>query len=366
MARLERIAQIETPDSAPRYELRVRRHGPAGSEYEIWQMPATATPQLTSALRLAGLRGRNLELVEHRVLKRLSQSGVKPVQSVDIRKRGYALNEDLALTLGLLFRTLAPMRSRDNMRAVAEGIEVMGREEAAYWLGMAMHRKHPRRGADGAAVPADGTETMSGQAGMQTTRSGDIMDAQQHQTRHAIRTTGAQSRPGRRRVRNLADTGVSDTAGDPAIRNCRASGSRNLGLVGAPCTSSVWQQAGIKPGAGTDNKNAVTRTIILGGSHADLEPEISSLGVVLLGTSTRRFSRRLGSLYTSLLPKNAADKRASYRSPIAKCRPCFPRSGFTSMSRPTVLQLEYPAGAAYSCARPRGACVQGTSASYAP
>ena len=37
------------------------------------------------------------------------------------------------------------MRSRDNMRAVAEGIEAMGREEAAYWLGMAMHRKYPRR-----------------------------------------------------------------------------------------------------------------------------------------------------------------------------------------------------------------------------
>ena len=27
------------------------------------------------------------------------------------------------------------MRSRDNMRAVAEGIEPMEREEAAYWLG---------------------------------------------------------------------------------------------------------------------------------------------------------------------------------------------------------------------------------------
>ena len=106
MARLERIAQIETPDSAPRYELRVRRHGPADAEFEIWQMPAVATPRVTSALRVAGLRGRNLEL---------------------------------------LFRTLAPMRSRDNMRAVAEGIEAMGREEAAYWLGMAMHRKHPRR-----------------------------------------------------------------------------------------------------------------------------------------------------------------------------------------------------------------------------
>ena len=44
-----------------------------------------------------------------------------------------------------LFRALAPMRSRDNMRAVAEGIEAMGREEAAYWLGMAMHRRRPRR-----------------------------------------------------------------------------------------------------------------------------------------------------------------------------------------------------------------------------
>ena len=145
MARLERIAQIETPESAPQYELRVRRHGPVGSEYEIWQMPATATPQVTSARRVAGLRGRNLELVEHRVLKLLSRPGIKPDWGADARKRGYLLTEDLALTLGLLFRTLAPMRSRDNMRAVAEGIEAMGREEAAYWLGMAMHRKYPRR-----------------------------------------------------------------------------------------------------------------------------------------------------------------------------------------------------------------------------
>ena len=37
------------------------------------------------------------------------------------------------------------MRSRDNMRAVAAGIEAMEREEAAYWLGMAMHRRRPRR-----------------------------------------------------------------------------------------------------------------------------------------------------------------------------------------------------------------------------
>jgi hypothetical protein len=31
------------------------------------------------------------------------------------------------------------------MSACAEGSEAMGREEAAYWLGMAMHRTYPRR-----------------------------------------------------------------------------------------------------------------------------------------------------------------------------------------------------------------------------
>ena len=140
-----RIVQIETPESAPQYELRVRRCGPTDFEYEIWQTPSSATPQVTASRRVAGLRGRNLELVEHRVLKRLSQSGVKLGRVADSARRGYSLNEDLALTLGLLFRALAPMRNRDNMRAVTEGIEAMEGEETAYWLGMAMHRKNPRR-----------------------------------------------------------------------------------------------------------------------------------------------------------------------------------------------------------------------------
>ena len=91
MARLERITQIETPESAPRYELRVRRHGPVGTEYEIWQMPAIATPQVVSPLRVAGLRGRNFELVEHRMLRR----------SVDNRQDGYALTEDLGADTGV-------------------------------------------------------------------------------------------------------------------------------------------------------------------------------------------------------------------------------------------------------------------------
>ena len=140
------VVRLETSPSTPRYELRVRRRGPVDAEYEIWQMPAPATtPRVTSPLRVAGLRGRNLELVEHRVLGRLARAGVRLGRSADAGGRGYALSEDLALALGLLFRTLAPMRSRDNMRAVAEGIEAMEREETAYWLGMAMHRRRPRR-----------------------------------------------------------------------------------------------------------------------------------------------------------------------------------------------------------------------------
>ena len=144
-ARPAEAAPVEAGRSAPRYELRVRRRGPAEAEYEIWRLPAPSASGAAPALRVAGLGGRNLELVEHRVLKRLSDSGVGLGRNASPGARGRPLDEDLALTLGLLFRTLAPMRSRDNMRSVAEGIEAMGREEAAYWLGMAMHRKHPRR-----------------------------------------------------------------------------------------------------------------------------------------------------------------------------------------------------------------------------
>ena len=145
MARIESLASVATPASAPRYELRVRAHGASDTEYEIWQLPAPATPHVRKPIRIAGLRGRNLDLIEHRVLRRLARVGVRPGSSAGRGGHGYALAEDAALTLGLLFRALAPMRSRDNMRAVAEGIEKMEREEAAYWLGMAMHRRRPRR-----------------------------------------------------------------------------------------------------------------------------------------------------------------------------------------------------------------------------
>jgi hypothetical protein len=46
---------------------------------------------------------------------------------------------------GLLFKLLAPMRNVAVIENCARGIDAMAREEAAYWLGMAMHRKNPRR-----------------------------------------------------------------------------------------------------------------------------------------------------------------------------------------------------------------------------
>ena len=144
-AALAAVPESGDRESLPRYELRVRRFALAQVRYEIWQLPAAATPHVASPLRIAGLRGRNLELVEHRVLRRLARSGVRLSDGQGGGTRRYPVGEELALTLGLLFRALAPMRSREAMRAVAEGIEAMGREEAAYWLGMAMHRRHPRR-----------------------------------------------------------------------------------------------------------------------------------------------------------------------------------------------------------------------------
>lgn len=135
----------EPSGAVPVYAVRFARHKPGDNEIEVWQLPSAASPQITAPRRIAGLRGRNLALVEHRVLRRLARAGIKPADALPGLRKDQRIGEDLALHLGLLFRTLAPMRSRENIRAVADGIEAMGHEEAAYWLGMAMHRKNPRR-----------------------------------------------------------------------------------------------------------------------------------------------------------------------------------------------------------------------------
>ena len=130
--------------AVPLFEVRLVRHGAADTEVEVWQLPSPASPQVQAPLRLAGLRGRNLDLVEHRVLRLLRQAGVRS-RPRSSRRDGPPLGAADALRLARVFRTRAPMKNRDRVRAVAEGVEAMEREEAGYWLGMAMHRRNPRR-----------------------------------------------------------------------------------------------------------------------------------------------------------------------------------------------------------------------------
>jgi len=83
--------------------------------------------------------------VEHRLLRRLKAARISLTDLPAFDALRVAIDEEMAINLGLLFRALAPMRNREHMAAVAAGIEAMTKEETGYWLGMAMHRKHPRR-----------------------------------------------------------------------------------------------------------------------------------------------------------------------------------------------------------------------------
>ncbi len=129
----------------PQYELRLKVSKGDSFELEIWQNPSPATPRLTAPEYLAGLKGSALRLIEPRLLKRLSRQKVNLGNLKSEKNQTWKIDEDLALNLGLLFRVLAPMRNLDRIRQVADGVDEMSREESGYWLGMAMHRKHPRR-----------------------------------------------------------------------------------------------------------------------------------------------------------------------------------------------------------------------------
>ena len=128
----------------PIFELRAFQ-AREGLELSIWQLPSAATPRLTAQECTATLKGRSLELIETRVLRKIKAAGVQLGNLKPGSHSSSPIDEDLALGLGLLFRTLAPMRSIERIRQVAEQIEHMNREEAGYWLGMALHRRRPRR-----------------------------------------------------------------------------------------------------------------------------------------------------------------------------------------------------------------------------
>ena len=145
MSKVTHLSAAKHASALPQYEMRARRLAGSDIEIEIWQLPAGATPHIRQPTYIAGLRGRNLSLIEHRLLRRLKQSRIDLSNLPAFDALRIAVDEEMAISLGLLFRALAPMRNREHIAAVAEGIEAMSKEEAGYWLGMAMHRKHPRR-----------------------------------------------------------------------------------------------------------------------------------------------------------------------------------------------------------------------------
>ena len=131
--------------NGPAYELRLVVGNGGDWRLEIWQLPSPSTPRLAAPEHVATLKGAALRIVENRVVKRLARADIRLGSLKRGKRKRWSLDEELSLALGLLFRTLAPMRNLDRIRQVADGIDAMSREEAGYWLGMAMHRKHPRR-----------------------------------------------------------------------------------------------------------------------------------------------------------------------------------------------------------------------------
>ncbi|MCP9861399.1 hypothetical protein [Cyanobium sp. Cruz-8H5] len=136
---------IRLADNLPLYELRVTAVTSSDMSVEVWQLPSPATPRLQQAELTATLAGRPWRLMEARVAKRLRQAGIQILHVRKGQPAKYPLTEDMALNLALLFRVLAPMRNIDRIQMVADGIDKMTREEAGYWLGMAVHRVYPRR-----------------------------------------------------------------------------------------------------------------------------------------------------------------------------------------------------------------------------
>ncbi len=129
----------------PRYELRLSVAQGSDYELEIWQLPSSATPRLDTPEYVAAIKGAGLRLIEPRLLKRLARAKIHLGSMHQEKAQAWPLDEELALNLGLLFRVLAPMRNLDRIRQVADGVDEMSREEAGYWLGMAIHRKNPSR-----------------------------------------------------------------------------------------------------------------------------------------------------------------------------------------------------------------------------
>ncbi|MBE9176836.1 hypothetical protein IQ225_18625, partial [Synechocystis salina LEGE 06155] len=96
----------------PRYQLRAKQLSSVDRLLEIWQMPCSATPHLKQPKRVAGLKGRNLSLIEPRLIRQLKVLEIDLAGIKSTQEKQFELDEVSALRLGLMFRVLAPMRNR--------------------------------------------------------------------------------------------------------------------------------------------------------------------------------------------------------------------------------------------------------------
>src|ERR1035437_115225 len=96
----------------PQYELRMIVESTSVWRLEIWQSLSPAPPLLTPPELLATIRGPGLRIAENRLLKRLAREKIVLGSLKPGKTKRWPLDEEVALTLGLLFRALAPMKNQ--------------------------------------------------------------------------------------------------------------------------------------------------------------------------------------------------------------------------------------------------------------
>jgi hypothetical protein len=95
----------------PQYELRMMVESTSVWRLEIWQAPSPATPRLKAPEHVATIQGPGLRIAENRLLKRLAREKIVLGSLKPGKTKRWPLDEEMALTLGLLFRVLAPMKT---------------------------------------------------------------------------------------------------------------------------------------------------------------------------------------------------------------------------------------------------------------
>ena len=122
---LETLRRLEQ-EKKQLFRIAMSRTTPLAKRREAWRRLVRKRSKAVRLVEECNLRIQRL----YPLLKRLRGLGVSLGKMTAGRQDAWQINEDAALTLGLLFRTLAPMRSIDRIRAVADGIDDMSREEA--------------------------------------------------------------------------------------------------------------------------------------------------------------------------------------------------------------------------------------------